>query len=415
MLAATVALTGLRAASERSSWEITTSADARARYDSNVFLQDEAPTVGGQPAALPARATTWAAQIGASIGATWRSPDGLAFSGSYVPELWRYRKFTSENHDDHRVILGASYAHAPWRFEANTNLLIVDGDREAPIFNRVGATPAIGGEPVRSRRAQSLAKGSVLLSRDVGQAMFVRIGASGIAQDFHTRQAASPTGYANYVDRGEAAATMDLGWRLAPKLSVFAAERHGRQRQADLLGVPLGATSDFDRWLVGVEGQLVPNLKVSLLAGPDVRRFGTHMRAGFDRRRTERYFEGTAAWTLSPADALAFSGKSYLWLSSGGRGAYIDGLYDLTWKHVWSKKWAVNTTANFHEGDAHDYGTAARHDRIVTVGSALTWTGSTRTRIECSLVNEVAVSAVPNTPGRAYRRWLPALGFTRIF
>lgn len=382
---------------------------ARVQADDNVFLQNDAPLAAGQTrAALPAHAGDVVADLGLNLGLKWKLGPALALGASYAPEIFRYSRHSSENHTDHRLGLAAIGAADGWQYETRASLLLTDGSRDSPVFNRLGGAPSIGGEPVRARRAQDLLKVNGRLTR-VWAGGFVRGVLAGYEQDFHTRERAIP-GYANYVDRSEWSGGADLGWNVRPGLALVAGARYGRQRQANLFGVPLNYTNTFTRWLAGVEGAVAPGWKFSLLAGPDVRRFGSAVYANFDRRQRTAYWEGAVAWEPRPADTLAFTAKHYLWLSSAGRGAYLDTVYDLAWNHRFGPAWSLTAGANYHTGNAAHYNSVPRHDAIYTGRVALARTLGLHTKLEVSLLHDWGESFVPRTPGREYRRWLSTLG-----
>jgi hypothetical protein len=234
-------------------------------------------------------------------------------------------------------------------------------------------------------------------------------------QDFHTTE--RPTaGYANYVDRGEWSAGAELGWELQPGLFLVAASRSGRQHQANLLGEPLNYTNTLTRWLFGAEGRLSQTCKFSVLAGPDVRHYGPFVRPGFDRDQTATYWEANATWTPTKTDALTLSGRHYLWVSSGGRGAYLDTLYDLTWKHQLARTWSLNTGLNQHCGYTSHYNpTAPRDDTIWAVTGGFTHALDAKTKLDLGFSQDWSVSQVPATPAREYHRRIYTVGCSRLW
>jgi hypothetical protein len=395
---------------------LTTSALAvRVLYDDNVFLQDNAPLAPGQTAAaLPARGGAFSTTLGASLGLTWKPGSETKIESSYAPEVSRYSSYQSENHTDHRFTVNATGAAGDWRYETKANWLSTTGAHESPVFNRLGGSPPIGSEPVRARRAQEIAKATGRVTRSWNGG-FVRGVFAVNDQDFHTRQS-SAAGYANYVDRGEWTAGVDLGWKLRPDLSLLTAIRQGRQHQADLLGVPLNYTNTLTRWLVGAEGQVTKTFKLNLLAGPDVRHFGAAVRPGYDRSQTATYWEAGATWTPAKTDVLTLSGRHYLWVSSGGRGVYLDTVYDLSWKHQFTPAWNLTTGLNQHTGYTGRYNpTAPRHDVVRAVTGTLTRVIDAKTKLELGLAQDWADSLVPNTPGREYRRRICTVGCSRLW
>jgi len=382
-------------------------------YDDNVFLQDKAPLAAGQTiVALPADADAFITTIGVNLAVAWKRSPSLQLDASYTPEIFRFSRYQSENHTDHRFAASVSGTSGAWRYDAKAGWLSTVGSHESTVFNRLGGSPPVGSEPVRARRAQDIAKASARVTRDFAPG-FIRCVFSSMDQDFHTAER-STFGRANYVDRGELSAGLDLGWKFGPTWSAVAGVRQGRQHQANLLGVPLNYTNTLTRWLVGMEGKLNPTSKFSVLAGPDERRFGPWVRPEFERQQTSTYLEAAANWSATKSDLLTLSGKRYLWVSSGARGAYVDALFDVTWKHSFGHAWTLSTGLNRHTAVTSRFNpTAPRDDRIDAVTLALAHAFDAKTEVEFGVAQDRSVSGVPNTPGREYHRRICTLSGVR--
>jgi hypothetical protein len=416
-------LAGFAVASETGAgWKTIVAASARTIYDDNVFLQDRNPmTVNAKGVAVEAGSMVYTASL--SLGASWQPNRSLALDVGYAPELIRYQRFDSENHDDHRFNAGLHGQNDAWSYDAKGNVLIVDGLSDSPIFGQVGGTPAIGGEQIRSRRDQTVTKGGGNLTYAVCPEAFVRAVGAASFQDFRTTQ--KPTtgigaipGYANYVDRSEWSAGPDIGWFVRNDLALVAGVRFGEQRQGNLLGVKNNYSNTLTRFLVGVEGRVSPSFSLKFFGGPDVRQFTDSAVAGsFDRTSSTHYAEGSATWTPSKTDAFTISMKDSLWLSSGGRGAYENILYDLAWKHTFSKTWSAGAGFNYQEGDNLDYVTPAnyRNDSIYTVSGVVTYALNAKTKLDATISREWSDSAVANKPGREYVHWLVSAGVKYTF
>jgi hypothetical protein len=416
-------LAGFAGAAETGAmWKTSVAASARLIYDDNVFLQDRNPmTVNAKGVGAEAGSLVDTASL--TLGATWQPVNALALDFGYAPELIRYQRFKSENHDDHRLNAGLHGQNGAWSYDAKGNLLIVDGSSDSPIFGEVGGTPAIGGEQVRSRRDQTVTKGSGNLAYAMCPEAFVRAVGGASFQDFRTTQ--KPTtgiggipGYANYVDRSEWSAGPDIGWFIHQDLALVAGVRFGEQRQGNLLGVKNNYSNTLTRFLVGLESRVCPSFSLKFIGGPDVRQYtNSAVGAGFDRTRSTHYAEGSATWTPSKADAFTLSMKDYLWLSSGGRGAYKNILYDLAWKHAFSKLWSAGAGFNYQEGDNLDYVTPAnyRNDSIYSVSGGVIYAINAKTKLDANISREWSDSAVANKPGREYVHWLVSAGVKYTF
>ena len=394
----------------------TTALTVRLLADDNLYLLDRAPLAPGQTTpALPARADDVAAATALALKFTYIPSPALALDFSYAPEVIRYARHAAEDSTHHRFALNLCGTRGPWRYELRQTHVETAGSTAAPVFNCLGGGPPIGGEPVRTRRAQSATKATWKLTRAFATTGFLRGVAALNQNNFHTRET-TVTGYANYVDRAETAVGAEAGLWVSPRLALVTGIRQGRQRQANLLGTSLNYSNTFTRWLVGAETKPSPAWQFSFLAGPDVRRFGTAVRPGFTRDRTVGYAEAAAAWQPRPADTFTLTGKHYLWLSGAGRGAYTDTLVDLVWRHTLAPGWSVAPGLNFHEGVTGPLNPASpRRDQIGTATLALAHQLDAATRAEIIVQRDVSRTLVAYTPARAYHRWTVSAGVTRTW
>lgn len=391
----------------------TTSAAARVLHDTNLYLQNPAPLAAGQTRpGVPADENANAVDVSASVVATWKALTNATMEVGYAPDAIRYANHASENHTDHVVTANAVASADGWTGDIKARVALVDGSSDAPIYNRIGATPAIGGEPVRARRAQTIARASGKISRELGSG-FVRVVVSAFDQNFHTVERAT-TGYCNYADRGESSAGAEAGWRIWGNLALVGGTRFGFQRQANVLGVPLNYSNTFTRGVAGLEGAATRTLKLSALVGPDGRHYGESVRSGFKRRQQTAYGEMSATWAPTKSDTIMLSGKRYLWLSSAGRGAYADAIADLSWRRKLAAAWSATLSTNYHEGDTSHFNVwSPRHDRVYTETIGVSRVFAAKARLELEAMHDWGVSLLPNTPGREYRRWIFAASIAR--
>lgn len=387
---------------------------ARGFVDRNLFLQDDAPFPSEPPAGLPGVAANESAaglEISATVRARWTAPARSA-ELSYAPSMVRYEGHASENHDNH-VIAGTFAATAGfWTTDVRLKYHRVDGSRLAPVYVRLGGAPAVGGEPVRARRAQAIGRGSAILARRVGSG-FVRATFTALDQDFLT-DAATLSGYCNYTDRAEHAAGVETGRPLVPGLDGVVAVRFGRQRQADVLGAPLNFSNRFARYLLGVEGSPAKSWKVALLAGPDFRRFGASRRPNSDRDQSTGYGEASATWSPTARDSVTFAAKRFLWLAGTGRGIYVDTTAEAGWRRQLSSSWSCSLLTRVHDGDtSHFNAWAPRHDRIYTGIASVSRRFSSGLRFDLEFQHDRADSFLTETPGREYRRSISSVSLVR--
>ncbi len=386
----------------------------RAAADTNLYLQDEAPLAAGQVrAVLPARADALAFTAAATLETTWKPDAALQLTASYAPEFTRYDRYAQENHTDHRLALGASGRAGAWHGELRANALFTHGSTESPVFNRLGGAPCIGAEPVRARRTQDLYRLTGRLTRELPHG-FVRGLVAASRQDFHTAERTA-VGYANYADRGETSGGLEAGWNIWKSLALVAGLRAGRQQQANVLGTNLNYTNTLVRWLGGAEGSWGKAWKISVLGGPDERRYGPAVAAGFVRRRRTTYGEGSVAWTPRADDTLTLTGKRYAWLSSGGRSAYVDLVAELGWQHRFRTGWTSLAAFNHHTADTRHFSTTT--PRLDSIEAARI--GVTRTlgayAVEATCQHEWSATNIANSPGRIYHREILSFGATRTW
>lgn len=386
-------------------------AAARLTYDSNVFLQDGGALVAGATETAPAHEGAWVSSAAAGVSWSGSAPLGKLECG-YRAEIFRFAGHDSENHDDHRVRASLAGAEGIASWDVALNALWTNGERLAPLYNVVGGAPALGNEPVRARRAQSVLKGNARATF-AAQGGWVRVLAAAYDQDFHTGFA---TGCAAYVDRGEYSAGAEVAREWKPGLAFVAGARVGRQTQGDRPPTAgLNSTSDLVRVLAGIEGKLTPQLKLDLRAGPDLRTFTGAEPAEMARHRSAPYAEATLTWTPGAVDTVTLGGLHRLWLASSGRGAYEDSTWELGWKHKFSPAWSTRLAQRFADGDNHHDaypGTKPWHDQILTTTCALEYRVSKQLLLDATLVREVGEGLLPNTPGRAYHRTLCSVGVT---
>ena len=294
-------------------------------------------------------------------------------------------------------------------------MLEVDGSSVAPVYNEQGGVPAIGGEPVRSRHAQTVVNASGSTLWCPAGALRLRAQFAALNQDFHTLHNGTTVGYANYVDRGQAVAGVDAGRVLWGDVTVWTSLRAGRQWEANLLGRVDNFTNTILRPLVGLEGTVAPKLRVTVWAGPDYRHFTAERHAGTDAERVTPFFESSVAWSPTAADNVTLGAREQLWLGTGGRSAYREFRGDAAWTHRLSA--VLDTALRFNTQHGNFAGLTAnpRNDSIFSAAVALGEQVTRAVRLEAGLTREWSQSRLPATAGRAYTRWLGSLGAARTW
>lgn len=405
-------------AGRAANWSASARTDTRAIHDGNVFLQDDCPLMSGQARrGSPVDADDVEFVAGLSTTVSHKAPAAgrLAAEVGYQFEWHHFDTYRGESHRDHRVTASLEASPGTWACEGRLNVLHVDGSRESPVYNGLGGVPALGGEPVRSRREQTIVNASSsALWRSPGP-LRLRAHAVVLSQDFHTHHSATPAGYANYVDRGQVVAGFDAGRALTPDVTLWTSLRGGRQWQANLLGRAENFSNSIVRPLLGLEGRIAPTWRVTAWVGPDYRRFTDERRAGTDRQRPLPFFDASLAWKPTPDDSVTLSGRQQLWLGSGGRSAYREIKADAAWNHRFSPATDAGVRFSALHGNWAGYTAAPRHETVFVAGVMLGRAVTNRLRIEIAVTREWAENEVTATPARSYVRWLGAAGLAHTW
>jgi hypothetical protein len=378
-------------------WTVTSSLEVKETYDDNVFMQRVTPLAG------VASLVTLAA---ANAGVQWKPGAGFALALSYGPEAVIFHSARSEDFVAHRglLTLGGKTPDSTWEW-ANSFSRIEGGD-EGLIFSGPGGAPALGGAPLRDRRAAFVYRGGFKHQQTIGR-WLVRAQAAAYVHDFKTQQRAT-AGYQNYADRRDVAIGFDVGTKVRRETSAFVGYRHGVQRQATVLTSPIQYGNTYDRVLAGLEGKPWSWLKGTVTLGPDFRTFGENVPAGFVRRKTRLYGDAAVAVTASKADTLTLTAKRFEQPGYGGRSAYEDSTYEIGWRRTFSDtfstslgarvlNWKFESPVNRNEWW---YGVAVTATRRLGAHSQAVVTHS-YDRVD---------SRVPGTAGREARRQQSSLG-----
>ena len=396
-------------------WTALLRTEARAVHDSNVFLQDAAPLLAGQTvrgAPVAAAATETIAGFAATLRHRAADAHPVAAEIGYGFEWHRFDAWRGESHRDHRLVATVSTTTSEGSAEAKLTVLTVDGSRESPVYNEEGGTPAIGGEPIRARRAQTLTTFTAVGEWSAPPAWRLRSHLAATAQDFHTFHRSSPTGCANYVDRAYALAGIDAGHPLAGDLTFWFSLRAGRQWQSNLLGRAENFSNTFLRPLAGLDGKLAPALHLTVWVGPSYHRYTAERRTGTTATRTQPYYDAKLSWTPTPTDTVTLGGRQHLALGSAGRSAYREIRTDAAWTHRLTPALDSALRGGAFKGNFAGFTATPRNDTIFTASAALGERLTSALRLEAGLTREWSQTRVPATAGRAYTRWLATFGAT---
>jgi hypothetical protein len=357
-------------------------------YDSNVYIQDNEPLPANVAAAKAAGFTPVEANKGSfvtslqpKLGLDYKLCPAFSLSASYAPEITWYHSAPSEDYTTHRGTLNfaGKIGDATWEL-ANTASYI-DGGTTGPVFARPDDIPAVGGIPLRDRRAAFIFKNGFKITEPVGK-WFFRPVASSYVHDFKTDQlyqtSAEKTkfSYENYIDRQDISGGLDVGFQVAKATHFVMGYRYGQQDQFTLPGAngttqhsPYG--NAYHRILIGVEGSPASWLKLAVLAGPDIRQFDPGTPAGFDRNKMLYYIDASFSLLPTRNDTVTLKSMRYEQPAFSSFSMYEDTKTDLSWRHKFSDQFSATVGFTLYIGDWQP--PARRDDWINTPNCSLTY------------------------------------------
>lgn len=392
------------------SWKTTASAGVRETYDSNVFLQDLAPspTIVG---AAPAQHGSFVTGVSATVNVEARSAAGLVFTGSYAPEAVRYHSATSENYVVHRVQAGLSRRMGATAWTLSDALVWTDGSEDTPIFGGPGGAAALGGIPMRDRRAALVNRSNFRLETVTGR-WLLRAVATGYWHDFRTRQVRQ-AGCANYIDRSEVSAGIDAGYEIRPKTRIVAGFRLARQAQGELLGADSPFDSTRRRFIAGAEGAPAAWLQLNLLAALETRTFAAGTPVGLDRHKRLLWIDASATATAGPRDTLTLTVRRAEQPASTSVSVYEDTAAELTWRHKCTDRLTAGAGLKIWTGIWQL--PAVRRDCVSTPSLQFQFALNKHCTVEATWSYDDATSGIPATEGRAFTRHLCGLSTRYTF
>jgi len=436
--AATLAVLGLAAASIHAAvTNVTWNAELtfKETYDNNVYIQDNAPILANVTAAqaaglkpVEANKGSFITSILPKVGLDYKPCSAFKLSLGYAPEIAFYHSTPSEDYVTHRALFNFSGKVGDATWELLNTATYIDGSREGPTFARPDDVPAIGGIPLRDRRAAFIFRNSFRLTEPVGK-WFFRPVATAYIHDFKTDQRYQTTAekamfsYENYVDRQEISGGMDVGYEIVKKTYLVAGYRYGRQDQFTLpgaSGTTLHSTygNAFHRILLGVEGSPASWFKVAVLAGPDIRQFDSGTPAGFDRNRFLYYWDASATLLPDKSDTVTLKSTRYEQPAFSSFSMYEDIKTDLSWRHKFCDQFTAALGFTLYIGDWQE--PVNRNDWIYTPSAGLTYNYNKHLSAEltCSydwVDSKVSASVEPLTSSHEFTRNLVSLAVKYAF
>ena len=432
---AMVALTAMpvRAAVTNLSWKAE--ATVKESYDSNVYLQDNAPNPGNVQAAelaglhpVQANKGSMVTTITPKIGLDYKPGAAFNLSAAYSPEAALYTSAEDEDYVAHRGTLNFNGAADNTSWELLNAPTYIQGSTQGPTFARPDDIPAIGGIPLRDRRAAFIFRNSFRLTQTVGD-WFFRPVASTYIHDFQTDQRyqsdKSQFSYENYVDRQEVSGGIDIGYKAVQDTYLVAGYRYGRQDQYTLPG-PNGTTlhssygNYYHRILLGVEGSPASWLKLAVLAGPDIRRFDAGTPAGFDRNNLLVYWDASATVLPDKNDSVTLKSTRFEQPAFSSFSMYQDIKTDLAWRHKFNDRISTQLGFTLYVGDWETAPGVHRDDWIYTPNAAADYSFDKHLSAELAysydwVDSKVPASVEPLTGSHEFTRHLVSLAVKYTF
>lgn len=407
--ASSVALT---AGSTNFTWQA--SLTVRESFDSNVYMYDVEPDLTAVPQAVSPFQESFVTSINPKVGLGWKPGEAFNLDVDYAPDVVFYHAEPGEDHVTHLGHANAKgkVGELPW--QTGNTFKWVQGSTEGLYFGGPGGFPAIGGIPIRDRRAQFVYLGNLSIRWDVGD-WFFRPLANAYYHDFHTvqRDPVLHPGYESYIDRREFNAGFDFGRPLDEKTRVYLGYRYGQEIQGRTVVSPYHYDSEHHRPVVGIEGQPLSWLKANASVGPDIH----HTIGDYDPRFDPDY---TSVWadvvvTITPTarDTVVLTWKQNTQPAFAGCSVYDDIVYDIGATHRLDSKWSVGAGFRLYIGNW--LAPANREDWIYTVRGGVTYKPHEDVTLEFTYSYDWAESMVPNTEGREFTRHLAGLSGTYRF
>lgn len=412
----------------KTNWVYKADLSVKEAYDSNVYLQDTAPT-NTAPNALPAKKDSWITTITPKLTVNYTIGTEFNAAASYAPDIVFYHNASSEDHIAHRIGLTVSGGTKDVLWEQANTFSYIDGDDLGPLFARPQDIPAVGGIPLRERRDALVYRGSFKLAYSIGRFFLRPVGAAYI-HDFRTKQRLAgdvpdPYIYVNFNDRQDVNGGVDVGWKLADSTSVILGYRYGRQDQfrgPSVFDPTRFADSPYDseyhRVLVGVEGTPVPWLRLAVLAGPDIRNWRKATPAGFNRDEVLYWIDATVTFVPSKSDSVVLLNRRYEQPAFTSQSVYEDITYSVTWRHKFSDRLMGTAGFQLYIGDWQ--APVQREDWIYTPSVSLAYLYDKHVSAELTysydwVENKVPTSIAPYAEGREFTRHIVGLSFRYTF
>ncbi len=362
--------TAVSSAWTKPAWLTDLSLGVKESYDDNLLL------VSGKDPGLSLQ-SSWITTVSPKLGFNFAPLLGKesafqTLSLAYAPDFVVYNDASSESYNAHKIANVIKGKTGDFSFSVDNAFLFNDGNTAVPNYALNQGSDAAGQydknrssfstAAPRERRKQIQDRAAVVFQYDIDK-FFVRPIASllyyDLMTDWHNASVAPYKGCQNYADRADVSGGLDFGYKVVTNLAVTVGYRYGHQYQQALPnsvdsltvnGQQAQSSSDYQRFLVGLEGKPWSWLTAKLLGGPDFRDYNAD--APVDNHQPIDYYaEVFLVAALTSKQSLGFTYRHGRWMSSNGKLPSADSVCGLTYHWNATKQLGIDLTARYADSD----------------------------------------------------------------
>jgi hypothetical protein len=399
-------------------WLTAASVAVKEGNDSNIYGVSD--NLAGHPDI--ANVSSWFTTLSANLTFNLLAdsvPDKNGFLSTltfaYAADYTSYAAAAREDNLRNTFTLEVRGKEGPWSISIDNPLLYVDGSREDQFFNFYNN---LGYGAVRERRNQIQERNTSFVRYDA-QDWFVRAADNAVYYNLlidEHNPVGVYKGYANWVNRDNANAGLDFGYKIEPEFAFIAGWRIGEQTQAHLAYNLTDNDNTYNRALFGFEGKPLSWLQAQVVSGPDFRRYSDAAHLGLKGdRHTWFYFQGLLTATFTPLDTLTASEKVWHFVSSAGLYSIQETSEILTYKHAFTKEFSASAGINVlgHRYDAP----TVRNDWTTTIPVDATYALTPNLSVSADFSATTGHSHLPVavTPGQSFEDNIVSLSLEASF
>ncbi|MEI8234087.1 MAG: outer membrane beta-barrel protein [Verrucomicrobiota bacterium] len=417
---------------EKPAWMTDLSLGVKESYDSNIYLSGAGPEYF--PKTIPEgdiatkNKSSWVTTISPKIGADFAKllgSDSIVklFTVGYVPDFVVFHAASSETYASHRVTTVFKAQADNVTVAIDNAFTYINGSDDGLIYP--GGSSCFVQSSVRERREQWQDRLKTSVKIDLGP-VFVRPTVSLLYYDLATNFK-NISGYSNYVDRYDVNGGADVGYNVTKDVALTLGYRYGTQYQQTLPFdlSQISASNDYQRVLFGVEGSPLQWLKIEAAVGPQFTTYtgnrpcngGVAADGLIDQNTADVYAEASVSMALTPADTLVFRYKRWNWVSSTGKNAYLDVLYDASYRHQITK--ALQWELGLRAAQADYNPSSIRNDWDYTVSTGFRYAFTKNLSMDVAYSYDKGRNAEDNVivigPTREFERSIVSTGLTWKF